>query len=160
MTDEGKYTGEKSNTCRQTFFNVEAIGDTIETLADGLFMASGTGRNVAIAKGTLLMRIFRSGTRFYIAALSDRMTYGWSSLEPKRMWRICCTRGIVRSDAVKDTGLSDALKQRILTRFASANESYKSCFSHFNSQTGDDKAVSQWRCEINGNGIIEAGRSR
>ncbi|MGA2507701.1 MAG: hypothetical protein ABSF80_09520 [Chitinispirillaceae bacterium] len=150
MADDGKYTGEKSNTCRQIFFNVEAIGDTIETLADGLLMVSGTRRNVPITKGTLLIRVFKSGPRFYIAALNDRITYGWSLLEPKRMWRKSA-RTIFSKNAVKDTGLSETLKQRILTQIASANELYKTCFSHFNSLTGDDKAVSQWRCEINGN---------
>jgi hypothetical protein len=68
------------------------------------------------------------------------------------MWRKSA-RAIFSRNAVKDTGLSETLKQRIFTRFASANESYKTCFSHFNSLTGDDKAVSQWRCEIKGNCI-------
>jgi hypothetical protein len=153
MAEDGKFTGEKSKAGRQSFRNVEAIEDTIETLADGLAMVSGSGRNIVIMKGVRLVRVFRSGPRYYIAALNDRVTYGWSSLEPKGIWRKS-TPGVLPGKGVKDTGgLSEYVKQRILARFASANESYTTCFSHFNSLTGDEKAVPQWRCEASDNRI-------
>jgi hypothetical protein len=149
--EDGKFTGEKQNSGRQVFFRgVELIEDTIESLTGGLTMASGEGMSVVIPKGTRMERIFRSGPRYYCAAIFGRTTYGWSSLEPRYAWRNV-DRGI---SARADTGLPEMLRQRIMARFASANESYKAFFYHFNSLCGDEKAVPRWCCEKSGSRMI------
>jgi hypothetical protein len=144
---DGKFTGEKSKTGRHVFRGVEPFEDTIEVQGSGLAIVSGAGRNVAMARGTRLVRVFRSGPRYYCAALLDRTIYGWSSLEPRSAWRKIEHGVSEKIAALTDTGLSEPLRKRILARFASANGSYKVCFSHFNSLTGDERAVPQWRCE-------------
>jgi hypothetical protein len=149
IAEDGKFTGEKSKTGRQTFHNAEPIEDTVEVVGGGLAMVSGSGRTVEIAKGLRVVRVFRSGPRYYCAALRDRTTYGWSSLEPRSVWRKN-ERGVSAKTGVKDTGLSETLRQRILARLMSADELYTTSFSHFNSLTGDEKTVPQWRCEYSG----------
>jgi len=150
MAEDGKFTGEKSKTGRQTFHNADPIEDTVEAVGGGLAMVSGSGRIVEIAKGLRVIRVFRSGPRYYCAALGDRAAYGWSSLEPRSAWRKN-ERGVTAKSSVKDTGLSETLQQRILARMTSANESYRTGFSHFNSLTGDGKVIPQWHCECSGN---------
>ncbi len=149
MDEDLKFTGEKSKAGRQSFKNSEVIEDTVEAVSGGLTMVSGSGRTAGIPKGTRLYRVFRSGTRYYIAMLRERVTYGWGSLEPGGAWRKI-GGGVSAESRVRDTGLSETLKERIKARLASANESYKASFSHFNSLTGDEKAVPQWRCECSG----------
>ena len=150
MAEDGKFAGEKSKTGRQTFHNAEPIEDTIEVVGGGLAMVSGSGRIVEIAKGLRVVRVFRSGPRYYCAAPGDRAAYGWSSLEPRSAWRKN-ERVVPAKSSVKDTGLSETLQQRILALITSANELYRTCFSHFNSLTGDEKVIPQWRCACSGN---------
>jgi hypothetical protein len=145
--ENGKFTGEKSKTGHRVFHGAEPFEDTIEVQGKGLAMVSGAGRNVAMATGTRLVRVFRSGPRYYCAALLDRTIYGWSSLEPRSAWRKIEHGDSEKIAALRDTGLSEPLRKRILARFASANASYKVFFLHFNSLTGDERAVPQWRCE-------------
>ena len=152
--EDGKFTGEKQNSGRKILRGVELIEDTIESLAGGLTMASGEGMSVVIPKGTRMERIFRSGPRYYCAAIFGRTTYGWSSLEPRYAWRNV-DKGISAGiPARADTGLSEMLRQRIMARFASANDSYKAFFYHFNSMSGDEKAVPGWCCEKNGSRMV------
>jgi hypothetical protein len=148
--ENGKFMGEKSKAGRQAFRGVEPCNDTIEVLGNGLTMVSGAGRNVAIEKGRRLIRVFRSGPRYYCAVFLDRTTYGWSSLEPRWAWRKIEGDVNAQNSVIKDTGLSESLQRRILARCAAANESYKTCFSHFNEQTGDERSVPQWHCECRG----------
>jgi hypothetical protein len=152
--EDGKFIGEKSKSGRQIIRDAEPFGDTIEALAVGLTMVDGEGRNIPITKGMRLARIFRSGPRYYCTAVSDRAVYGWSSLEPRYAWRKLDKSISAGVSALSDTGLSEYLRLRILARFASANEAYKACFSHFNSLRGDEKAVPQWRCERNGGRFV------
>jgi hypothetical protein len=148
--DDGKFTGEKSSSGRKIIRDVEPKEDTIESMATGLTMVSGEGRVIAVPKGTRMERIFRSGPRYYCSAIFGRTTYGWSSLEPRYAWRNV-DKGISGGiPAQADTGLSEMLRQRILKRFASANESYKAFFNHFNSLSNDERAVPAWFCEKNG----------
>lgn len=149
MDEDGKFTGEKPKPGRQSIKNCEVIGDTVEATAGGLTVTGGSGKTAGILKGTRLHRVFRSDVRYYIAVLQDRVTYGWSSLEPRSAWRTSST-GAVSETAAVDTGLSEAVKERIKERLVSANESYKSLFSHFNSLTGDEKALPRWRWESSG----------
>ena len=59
--ENGTLTGEESKTGRQNFRGAEVLGDTIEALAHGLTIADGKGKRAAIARGTRIARIFRSG---------------------------------------------------------------------------------------------------
>jgi hypothetical protein len=149
MDEDGKFTGEKPKSGRQSVKNSETIGDTVEATAGGLNFSAGSGRTAGIPKGTRIYRVFRSDVRYYIAVLQDRVTYGWSSLEPRSAWRKI-SKGTAPETATVDTVLSETVKERIKERLASANESYKSIFSHFNSLTGDEKAMPRWRCESSG----------
>ena len=152
--EDGKFTGEKSKTTLHVFRGTELFDDTIEIKGSGLAMVSEAGKNVAIARGNRFVRVFRSGPRYYCVALLDRTVYGWSSLEPRSAWRKIEHGGSERITALADTGLSEPLRERIIARFASANGSYKVFFSHFNSLTGDERAVPQWRCESKGGRLL------
>ena len=149
MDEDGKFTGEKPKLGRLSVKNSVVAGDTVEATAGGLNFSTGSGRTAGIPKGTRLYRVFRSDVRYYIAVIQDRVTYGWSSLEPRSAWRKC-SKSVVSETAAIDTVLSETVKERIKERLASANESYKSLFSHFNFLTGDEKAVPRWRCESSG----------
>lgn len=145
---DGNFSGEKSKTGRRAIQGAESFDDdTIEVLVNGLSMVSGAGMNLAIAGGNRIVRVFRLGPRYYCAALLGRTVYGWSSLEPRSAWRKIESGVSAEIGAINDTVLSESLRQRILARIASANESYRLFFSHFNTLTGDEKAVPQWRCE-------------
>jgi hypothetical protein len=152
--EDGKFTGEKTKPGRQIFRGAEPLGDTIEALAGGLIITGGESRNVVVTKGMRLVRIFRSGPRWYCAAQGENIVYGWSSLEPRHAWRKLDKSISAGISALSDTGLSEYLRLRILARFASANESYKACFSRFNSLSGDEKVVPQWRCESSGGRFV------
>jgi hypothetical protein len=148
--EDGKFAGDKPKSDLRAFRGVELFEDTLEVRGSGLTMASGDGGYLSIAKGTRLVRVFKSGFRWYCEAFLDRTVYGWSSLEPRSVWRKT-ERAVSAESAVKtDTAFPESLRQKILARFASVNKSYITCFSHFNSLTGDEKSVPQWNCENSG----------
>jgi|WetSurMetagenome_2_1015567.scaffolds.fasta_scaffold127727_1 hypothetical protein len=144
---DGKFTGEKLKIVSHVFRGVEQLEDTIEVQGSGLAMVSGAGRNVPMAKGTRFVRVFRSGQRYYCRVILDNTIYCWSTLEPRSAWRKIEHGGSEKIAALTDTELSEPLRKKILARFASADRSYKVYYSHFNSLTGDERAVPQWRCE-------------
>jgi hypothetical protein len=147
--DERKFSGEKSNAGRAVYRHCEVVEDTVDVVGSGLVLLSGSGKSIAVGRGARLCRIFKSGSRYYIATVNERPDYGWSPLEPRSAWR---TGRKVSSPASagSDNGLSETLKERIMVRIASANESYKTYFSRFNAFTHDEKAVPVWRCEYGG----------
>jgi hypothetical protein len=144
--ENGTLTGEESKTGRQNFRGAEVLGDTIEALAHGLTIADGKGKRVAIARGTRIARIFRSGPRSYCRTLDERPFYGWCTLGQGGSWKRVEGNDPVHMSAI-DTGLAENLRQRILARLTSANGSYRALFSHFNSLGSDEKTVPQWHCE-------------
>jgi hypothetical protein len=148
--EDGTFAGDKPASGIRAFRGVELFEDTLEVRGSGLTMASWGGGYLSIAEGTRLVRVFRSGPRWYCAAFLDRTVYGWCSLEPRSVWSRA-ERAVPAGRAAKtDTVFSESLRQKILARFASVNKSYTTCFSHFNSLTGDEKSVPQWNCESSG----------
>lgn len=144
----GAFSGEKGNNGRTVYRACGVVEDTVDVVGNGMSMTEGSGKNTAVGRGAKLRRIFRSGRRYYIATVNERPAYGWSTLEPASAWRK--GRMAAASAGGKDSGLSATIRDRILARFATANESYKKGFSHFNTLTGDEKAIPQWRCECGG----------
>jgi hypothetical protein len=147
--DEHRFIGEKNKTDRQSFNGCAVLEDTVDVVGNGLSVTTGAGKSFRVAKGERLNRVFRNGQRYYVAAIGEHTRYGWSSLEPKSAWRKSASR-VVAETGNDISGFSETLKQRILNRFSVANESYKACFSHFNTLTRDEKVVPQWRCECSG----------
>lgn len=141
--DDKKFSGEKSRAGRQSIKECEVIEDTVEAAGSGLRYTTISGKSFLIEKGVRVHRIFKSGGRFYIRTDGR---YGWSPLEPRSAWRKIASVKAVAVSAGSDTGMTEAIRNRILTRFASANESYTKMFSHFNSFSGDGKSIPRWSC--------------
>ncbi|MBN2036542.1 MAG: hypothetical protein JW768_07345 [Chitinispirillaceae bacterium] len=143
--EEGAFAGEKKPFRPPTIRNCETLGDTIHVIGAGLKLAGPSGTTVSAEKGDRLVRLFRSGNRYYVACITcDRVAYGWSTLTPARSWRADRTQR--SADVTADTLFPASLRGRILARMNRANESYKELFSHFSSETGDDRAAPAWHC--------------
>ncbi|MBN2037845.1 MAG: hypothetical protein JW768_13980 [Chitinispirillaceae bacterium] len=148
--EDGKYEGNQHASGIKAFSGVALFEDTIEIRGSGLTIASMDGGHRPIPKGTLVVRVFRSGPRWYCTAFLDRMVYGWSSLEPRSAWRKPECAVPAESAVKKDSTFPEYLRQKVRARFASVNKSYRTCFSHFNTLTGNEKSVPQWNCEDRG----------
>ena len=145
----GRFVGENRKNGPLVMNDCEALGDTVKVTRGGvLTVAQVSGPARTVAQGRELARIFRCNGRYYVSSCDGAPFCGWSSLEPASAWRrigmvpvrITATRSV-------DTLIPKSLQERIRGVVLAANESYRRFFSHFDSLTGADKSLPQWRCE-------------
>ncbi len=142
--ESGALSGSTGREIRTTLRGCAVLNDTVEAASSAIPFtpAAVTSGGVHLRKDERVARVFRRGARCYVLRLSSPRRYGWCPAQAA--WRTLTDE----SDA--ETTLPTTLRERLAKRVHEANESYRSFFEHFNSLTGQTKAVPRWRTEKKG----------
>ena len=141
--DDGKLVGGKKDSYRHTFRKCRIFEDTIRIVKDRSVLLSqkypSDGKRVYMAKGALVVRLFKHQNYYCVKYIGKKIMYGWCPLSDKGAWR-----PVIHVKKV-DTTLKSELVERIIERIKSANETYEEYFERFNDITGKKKSIPQWR---------------
>ena len=146
--ENGSFVGD-DGTSKTVVKNATVIGDTIVlTEGSSATVVSPLGESRVVPAGTTLIRIFSSGSKWYVALRGSPMLFGWCSQLPGSTWRKGVSGTSQKSSGTN--GLSDELQQKIIARFTNANETYTTFFDHFNEQSGSQKTIPRWTWRVEG----------
>lgn len=121
-------------------------------LNDTLVVAPGkslalTG-SVVVPAGTKVIRILKHQGDFCLLISGPEPRIGWCPASSATV----LIRGEITA-AARDTALSADLVQKIHERIESANKAYQRYFAYFDSLTGEQKSVPEWRPKTESKGL-------
>jgi hypothetical protein len=151
--DAGSLIGDKVNPYKKVFPKCAVTNDTIAVAKNRILTLSETypsnGKRVSITGGTVLIRMFKYGDRYYLKQEGIKPVFGWASLLPKDF----VSASLQQISAGGDT-LTPMVREQIINRMQDANQSYRSLFEYFNTLTGQQKSIPQWRIAESGSEMI------
>jgi hypothetical protein len=99
------------------------------------------GRRQYIAKGKLVIRLFKYQNYYYMLYKDVKESFGWCSSGSKSLWKSFA------SLSKEDYTLSRSMQDRIKAKMRSINGVYEQYFKSFNDITGEQRSVPQWECQ-------------
>ncbi len=143
-TMEDQISGVDAAGSVQIFRNCAVLGDTIAVaLNNAVFISQSiAAQEQPLPEGTILLRLFRKGDRYYMFDTSARQAFGWCRFKNNRAWEAVKPETKSASAAIP----SD-LKERLIARIQSVNLLYAQYFEHFNRQYNKQMPVPQWQIE-------------
>ena len=127
----------------KTFSGATALLDTIVVLTTLRISAiNAPPRN--LPTGERIVRVFRHKNSVYARTAYAPYVYGWidvAGARENRDWRV------VRDAVPVSTSIPPHIIRRISDRIAEVNRTLERLFDHFNTETGQQKPVPQWKVE-------------
>lgn len=143
-TMEDEISGVDAAGSAQIFRNCAVHGDTIAVVLNNAvyFSRSIAAQEQPLPEGTVLLRLFRKGDRYYVFDTSARQAFGWCRFKTDRAWEP------VKPEAKPaSAGITADLRERLIARIQSINLLYARYFEHFNRRYNKRLPAPQWQVE-------------
>jgi hypothetical protein len=147
--DRGQPAGTSPDVAVRSFRNCRSINDTMIVRDAAELLGLSSKHRTALTKGTLIYRIFQYNGDYFCRLLpGPPYVSGWCNGPFKAVART--------TDKVDNAAMvmTTELKNKLITRIRSANDSYRVFFEYFNKSTGQQKAVPSWAVAEKGNNLI------
>ncbi len=146
--DAGILLGDRGRQYRPVYKQCDVLNDTVRVDADRAVPFSEkfppARQGEYLEKGEIVVRLFSYGAYCCVMRNGARVRYGWCSFSRKASWKR------VETTTEEPQGLTGFISDRIVSRFAAANKTYKEYFEHFNALTHQDKSIPVWHCTVKG----------
>ncbi len=119
------------------------VHDTIEITRDRVISFakhySGDGFIRYLSSGERLSRLFKYRSAYFSESASAGPEFGWIRLSGGRGWQ-----PFSKPQSVRTSNIPEHLRERIIAKFAEANQTYSEYFSYFNKKYDHEKKIPHW----------------
>ncbi|NLD98359.1 MAG: hypothetical protein GX640_00660 [Fibrobacter sp.] len=142
---KGNFKSEQP-TQTKIYTKCTVFGDTVTLKKSVTLRTPFSDRSISCKEGMVLVRIFQTGSSFFVLKNDSPKQYGWYDGDPSVFKQRQTTQ---KTESNELTNIESSIQ----TRLAHANKIYADYFNYFNSVTQQQKTIPQWNLTRSGQTI-------